>query len=137
MRTVEWHTFVHLQIAKVVDPLKKLLQSKNDDKGAISIYRLCELGGKTVKDNCQNCDAEDKQGRKGLCWNWIMGRCTRGDTCRHVHAHPKELPDQLVTQFTTLITPLVPKKIKKVKKNPGNKRAKTGQDGSGVSVKFS
>ena len=117
--------------------MRKILQSKNDDKGSISIYRLCELGRKTVKDDYPKCDAQDKQERKGLCWNWIMGRCTRGDTYMHVHLHPKELPDKLVTQFTTLITPLVPKKIKKVNQNPGNKQAKTGQDGSGVTVKTS
>ena len=117
--------------------MKKLVQSKNSDGGSIPITKLLEIDGKTVRDSCPKCDAEDKQERKGLCWNWVMGRCLRGKKCKHVHAHPNKLPDKLVTQFTTLITPLVSNKIKSITSYPGNKQAKTGQDGSGVSVKFS
>ena len=136
MRTVEWHTFVHPHIAKVVDPLKKLVQSRNSDGGSISISKLLELDGKTVKDSCPRVEATDGK-RKGLCWNWIMGRCPRGEKCNHVHAHSKDLPEKLVTTFTTLISPLVAKKMEKINANTGNKRAKIGKDGLGVSVKFS
>ena len=66
-----------------------------------------------------------------------MGRCLRGEKCRHVHAHLNDLPAKLVTHFTFLITPLVSKKIEKINSYPGNKQDKTGEEGSGVFVKFS
>ena len=115
---------VNLDIAEVVNSLKTLLQNKFHDGGQISTGKLLESEGKTIQNDCPKCDAEDITGRTGLCWNWLTGRCTRGGSCVHVHAHPRELPQKLVSEFATLIAPGIAKKIEQVEALPNIKRAR-------------
>ena len=102
--------------------------------------KLLKLDGKTIKEHCPKTDAaKDSDGRKGLCWNFTLGRCPRGQSCRHVHALPSKIPQKIVSDVVPVITPGIGKTIEKLKPMQSKKRAKKGSEGgaAGPTVTFS
>ena len=130
MSTMEWHNMVHKDIAKVVNPLRTLLQTKKADGGSISVTKVLELAGKTITGDLPKCTVSGAGKKKGLCWNFLTGRCRRGKGCKHVHARPSDLPDKLVSQFAQAIAPGVAKAVEDLQVAQSEKHAKTGKKGA-------
>ena len=101
--------------------------------------KLLELDGKTIKEHCPKCNAKDSDGRKGLCWNFTLGRCAMGNKCKHVHASPNEIPNNVVSDIVAAITPGVAIKVEEMESMQDTKRAKTVPAGgtAGPTVTFS
>ena len=134
-----WHNHVHPEIANVMNPLRALMQAKLQDGGFVSTSEFLELDSKTIGEHCPKCDAKDSDGRKGLCWNFTLGRCPLGQRCRHVHALPSAIPQKVVSDLVPVIIPGIGKKIEELKSMPDKKRAKNGSAGgtAGPTVTFS
>ena len=139
LRVTSWHNYVPTEIAKVMNPLRALMQDKLQDGGFVSMTKLLELDGKTIKEHCPKCDAKDSNRRSGLCWNFTLGRCPRGQRCRHVHALPSAIPQKVVSDLVSVITPGIGKSIEKLKPMQSRKRSKKGSAGgaAGPTVTFS
>ena len=134
-----WHNYVHPDIAMVMNPLRTLMQAKLSDGGKVSMSKLLELDGKTMKDHCPKCNANDSDGRRGLCWNFTLGRCAMGKKCRHVHAFPNAIPNNVVSDIVAAITPGVAIQVEEMESMQDTKRAKTVPAGgtAGPTVTFS
>ena len=78
MSTMEWHNMVHKDIAKIVNPLRTLLQTKKADGGSILVTKVLELVGKTIPGDLPKSTILGAGKKKGLCWNFLTGRCRRG-----------------------------------------------------------
>ena len=129
-RVKGWHDMVHPQISAVVYPLKMELISKfgyRDSRCAIKVGQLLKIEDKTVAEHCPKCNITDKSGRRGLCWNFLCGRCDRGRKCKGVHARPDKLPQSVITELVALLTAPIAKKIEEIKSLPNIKKAKTGE----------
>jgi hypothetical protein len=140
LRVTGWHNHVHPEIATVMNPLRSLMQEKLQDGGYPSMTKLLELEGKTIKEHCPKTDAaKDTDGRRGLCWNFTLGRCPRGQSCRHVHAPPSAIPKKIVSEVVPVITPGIGKTIENLKPMQSKKRAKKGsaRRAAGPTVSFS
>ena len=129
LRVTGWHNQVHPEIAKVMTPLRALMQDKLQDGGYVSMAKLLDLDGKSIKEHCPKCNAKDSDGRTGLCWNFTLGRCPRGQRCKHVHAPPSAIPKKVVSDLVPVITPGIDKSIEKLKSMQSKKRAKKGSAG--------
>ena len=129
-RLTGWHDLVHPKIYALVYPLKRLLLSKyesHDSKCAIRVGELLQMENKTIAEHCPKCEVSDELDQKGLCWNFICGRCERGKKCKGVHVRPDRLPESVVTELVTLLMRPIVKKMKEVKRLPSIKRARTGE----------
>ena len=121
---------VHPEIAKVVNPLKAMLQSKysnTDNRCTISVAELLKREGKTVWENCPKCNVKDTAERTGMCWNFLCGRCKHGAKCKFVHVRPDELPQPIVTGLVSVIAAPIAKKLEEDKHLPNIKKIRAGE----------
>ena len=139
LRVTGWHNHVHPEIAKVMTPLRELMQDKLQDGGYVLMSKLLQLDGKSIREHCPKCNAKDSDERTGLCWNFTLGRCPRGQHCKHVHAPPSAIPKKVVSDLVPIITPGINKSIEKLKPMRSKKRAKKGSSGgtAGPTITFS
>ena len=103
----------------------KCLLTKKTKKGFLIIL-IWHLRGKKNSSvpKCTISGAGNK--KKGLCWNFLTGRCKRDKGFKHVHARPSDLSDKLVSQFALKIAPGVAKAVEDLQFVPSEKHAKTG-----------
>ena len=103
------------------------------------VTKILELVGKTILGDLRKCTISGAGKKKGLCWNFLTGRCRRGKGCKHVHGRPSDLLDKLVSHFTQAIAPGIAKAVEDLQVAPSEKHAKTGKKGArgGITINLS
>ena len=92
-----WHNDVHEKFKPLTATLRKKKARLMLDKGL-------KAAGMMLTDLPDVTCTQD--GKKGICWKFILGNCPRGKRCKFVHPPAKKLPESFVMKALPPLTKL-------------------------------
>ena len=100
-RTTNWHEYVHCKIKPFSDKLRKKVKT-------IQFSTLLEDAGLKLQD-LPEVRCSDENGKYGLCYKFLLGRCERGTACSFVHLPLENLKEEKAEEMAPILEKLVSK----------------------------
>ena len=98
-RTTNWHEYVHHKIKPFSDRLRRKLKT-------IRFSALLEDAGLKLQD-LPEVRCSDENGKYGLCYKFLLGRCEQGTACSFFHLLPENLKEEIAEEMAPTLEKLV------------------------------